>query len=123
MAVIERAPGRCLVGWYGPSPGPASEGWRRRLGHRVPAQSRVGNEPLDRHERGERNPPGGVEQRHRRGTCRRECDNGVAVTLNAIAIFEVRHGAITHWREYWDTSRVARQLGIDPADMFEPLTG
>jgi limonene-1,2-epoxide hydrolase len=49
--------------------------------------------------------------------------NGVAVTFNVIAIFEVRDGAITHWREYWDASHVARQLGIDPAHVFEPLTG
>lgn len=47
--------------------------------------------------------------------------NGVAVTFNVIAIFEVRGKAITHWREYWDTSHVAQQLGIDPALMFEPL--
>lgn len=49
--------------------------------------------------------------------------NGVAVTFNVTAIFEVRDGAITHWREYWDTSHVARQLGIDPALMFAPLNG
>lgn len=47
--------------------------------------------------------------------------NDVAVTFNVTAIFEVRNGAITHWREYWDTAHVARQLGIDPAYMFEPL--
>jgi limonene-1,2-epoxide hydrolase len=47
--------------------------------------------------------------------------NGVAVTFNVTAIFEVHNGAITHWREYWDTAHVARQLGIDPAYMFEPL--
>lgn len=49
--------------------------------------------------------------------------NGVAVTFNVTAIFEVRDGAIAHWREYWDTSHVARQLGIDPAHMFDPLAG
>jgi len=49
--------------------------------------------------------------------------NGVAVTFNVTAIFEVRDGAISHWREYWDTSHVARQLGIDPALMFAPLNG
>jgi len=49
--------------------------------------------------------------------------NGVAVTFNVTAIFELRDGAITHWREYWDTSHVARQLGIDPALMFAPLNG
>jgi limonene-1,2-epoxide hydrolase len=47
--------------------------------------------------------------------------NGVTVTFYVTAIFEVRDGAITHWREYWDTAHVARQLGIDPAHMFEPL--
>ena len=47
--------------------------------------------------------------------------NGVAVTFNVTAIFEVRDGKITHWREYWDTAHVARQLGIDPALMFDPL--
>ncbi|MGO9510104.1 MAG: limonene-1,2-epoxide hydrolase family protein [Mycobacterium sp.] len=49
--------------------------------------------------------------------------NGVAVTFHVTAIFEVRDGAITHWREYWDASHVAQQLGIDPALMFAPLTG
>jgi limonene-1,2-epoxide hydrolase len=49
--------------------------------------------------------------------------NGVAVTFNVTALFEVRDGAITHWREYWDTSHVAQQLGIDPAHMFDPLAG
>lgn len=48
--------------------------------------------------------------------------NGVAVTFYVTAIFEVRDGAITHWREYWDTVHVAQQLGIDPALMFAPLT-
>lgn len=47
--------------------------------------------------------------------------NGVAVTFHVTAIFEVCDGAITHWREYWDTSHVAQQLGIDPALMFAPL--
>lgn len=47
--------------------------------------------------------------------------NGTAVTFNVTALFEVRDGAITHWREYWDTSHVAAQLGIDPAHMFDPL--
>jgi limonene-1,2-epoxide hydrolase len=49
--------------------------------------------------------------------------NGVAVTFHVTAIFEIRDRAITHWREYWDTSHVAQQLGIDPALMFAPLTG
>ena len=47
--------------------------------------------------------------------------NGVAVTFNVVAIFEVRDGKITHWREYWDAAHVARQLGIDPSIMFDPL--
>ena len=47
--------------------------------------------------------------------------NGVAVTFNVVAIFEVRGGKISHWREYWDAAHVARQLGIDPAIMFDPL--
>jgi limonene-1,2-epoxide hydrolase len=49
--------------------------------------------------------------------------NGVTVKFFVTAIFEVRDGAIAHWREYWDTSHVARQLGIDPAHMFDPLVG
>ncbi|OBK48875.1 limonene-1,2-epoxide hydrolase family protein [Mycobacterium sp. 1081908.1] len=49
--------------------------------------------------------------------------NGVAVKFFVTAIFEVRDGAITHWREYWDTSHVAQQLGIDPAHMFDALAG
>ncbi|ASW85674.1 MULTISPECIES: limonene-1,2-epoxide hydrolase family protein [Mycobacterium] len=48
--------------------------------------------------------------------------NGVAVTFYVTAIFDVRDGAIAHWREYWDTAHVAQQLGIDPALMFAPLT-
>jgi limonene-1,2-epoxide hydrolase len=47
--------------------------------------------------------------------------NDVAVSFNVTAIFEVRDGAIAHWREYWDTSHVARQLGIEPAHMFDAL--
>lgn len=47
--------------------------------------------------------------------------NGVAVTFHVTALFELRDGAITHWREYWDTTHVAQQLGIDPALMFAPL--
>lgn len=49
--------------------------------------------------------------------------NGVAVTFYVTAFFGVRDGAITYWREYWDTSHVAQQLGIDPALMFAPLNG
>ncbi|GLE51533.1 limonene-1,2-epoxide hydrolase family protein [Mycobacterium montefiorense] len=48
---------------------------------------------------------------------------GVPVTFHVIAVFEVRDGAVSHWREYWDTSHVAQQIGIDPAHMFEPLAG
>ena len=47
--------------------------------------------------------------------------NDVAVSFSVTAIFEVRDGAITHWREYWDTSHVAKQLGIEPAHMFDAL--
>jgi limonene-1,2-epoxide hydrolase len=47
--------------------------------------------------------------------------NDVAVSFNVTSIFEVRDGAIAHWREYWDTSHVARQLGIEPAHMFDAL--
>ncbi|OMB96630.1 terpene synthase [Mycobacterium colombiense] len=47
--------------------------------------------------------------------------NGVTVTFHVTALFEVRDGAITHWREYWDTTHIAQQLGIDPALMFAPL--
>ncbi|MGV0069157.1 limonene-1,2-epoxide hydrolase family protein [Mycobacterium colombiense] len=47
--------------------------------------------------------------------------NGVAVTFHVTALFEVCDGAITHWREYWDTAHVAQQLGIDPALTFAPL--
>lgn len=42
--------------------------------------------------------------------------------LSVTAFFEGRDGAITQWREYWDTAHVAQQLGIDPALMFAPLT-
>jgi limonene-1,2-epoxide hydrolase len=48
--------------------------------------------------------------------------NGNAVTFYVTAVFAVRDGAITHWREYWDTAHVARQLGIDPSHMFDALT-
>src|ERR1700753_3894430 len=36
--------------------------------------------------------------------------NGVEVSFNVVAIFEVRDGKIGHWREYWDAAHVARQL-------------
>ncbi|OBB64114.1 nuclear transport factor 2 family protein [Mycobacterium sp. 852014-50255_SCH5639931] len=49
--------------------------------------------------------------------------NGVAVTFYVTAFFGVRDGSITYWREYWDTTHVAQQLGIDPALMFAPLSG
>lgn len=48
--------------------------------------------------------------------------NGVTVTFYVTAVFGVHDGAITHWREYWDTAHVARQLGIDPSHMFDALT-
>lgn len=44
--------------------------------------------------------------------------NGVTVTFYVTAIFGVRDGAITGWREYWDAAHIAQQLGIDPALMF-----
>jgi limonene-1,2-epoxide hydrolase len=47
--------------------------------------------------------------------------NGVAVTFYVTAFFGVRDDSITYWREYWDTTHVAQQLGIDPALMFAPL--
>lgn len=43
------------------------------------------------------------------------------VTFHVTAIFEVRDGAIACWREYWDTGDIARQLGTDPAQMFEQI--
>ena len=46
---------------------------------------------------------------------------GVTVTFNVTAIFEVRDGAITCWREYWDTGDIARQLGSDQPNMFEQI--
>jgi limonene-1,2-epoxide hydrolase len=48
---------------------------------------------------------------------------GIPVSFSVTAFFEVRDGLIAHWREYWDTAHVAQQLGIDPANMFDPLTG
>jgi limonene-1,2-epoxide hydrolase len=46
---------------------------------------------------------------------------GQPVTFHVVAVFEVRDGAITHWREYWDTSHVAKQIGIEAAHMFDAL--
>ena len=46
---------------------------------------------------------------------------GTAVTFHVAAIFEVRDGEITCWREYWDTGDIAAQLGIDAAHMFDAL--
>ena len=43
------------------------------------------------------------------------------VTFHVAAIFEVRDGLISCWREYWDTGHVAKQLGIDPLHMFDQL--
>jgi limonene-1,2-epoxide hydrolase len=48
---------------------------------------------------------------------------GKKLTFHVTAIFEVRDGAITCWREYWDTGDVAQQLGIDPAQMFDQIGG
>ena len=47
--------------------------------------------------------------------------NGVTVTFYVTAIFGVRDGAITSWREYWDTTHLAKQLSIDPLIMFDQL--
>ncbi|WP_156659261.1 hypothetical protein [Mycobacterium sp. 852002-53434_SCH5985345] len=44
------------------------------------------------------------------------------VTFYVTAFFGVRGGSISSWREYWDTTHVAQQLGIDPALMFAPLS-
>ena len=46
---------------------------------------------------------------------------GPPITFHVIAVFEVRDGALTHWREYWDTSHVAKQIGIEAAHMFDAL--
>jgi limonene-1,2-epoxide hydrolase len=46
---------------------------------------------------------------------------GKRVTFHVTAIFDVRDGAITCWREYWDTGDIARQLGGDPAQMFDQI--
>jgi limonene-1,2-epoxide hydrolase len=46
---------------------------------------------------------------------------GVRVTFHVTAIFEVRDGAITCWREYWDTGDIARQLGSEAPDMVEQI--
>ncbi|MEZ0352466.1 limonene-1,2-epoxide hydrolase family protein [Mycobacterium sp. pR1184] len=46
---------------------------------------------------------------------------GEPITFYVVAVFEVRDGAITHWREYWDTSHVAKQIGIEAAHMFDAL--
>ena len=48
---------------------------------------------------------------------------GKRTTFHVAAIFEVRDGAITCWREYWDTGDVAQQLGTDPAQMFQHVGG
>jgi limonene-1,2-epoxide hydrolase len=41
--------------------------------------------------------------------------------FNVVAIFDVRDGKLTGWREYWDTGHIAQQLGIDAAHMFDAL--
>jgi limonene-1,2-epoxide hydrolase len=43
------------------------------------------------------------------------------VKFYVAAIFEVRDGLISCWREYWDTAYIAKQLGIDPLQMFDQL--
>ena len=43
------------------------------------------------------------------------------VEFYVAAIFEVRDGLISCWREYWDTAHIAKQLGIDPLLMFDQL--
>jgi limonene-1,2-epoxide hydrolase len=48
---------------------------------------------------------------------------GKRLTFHVTSIFDVRDGAITCWREYWDTGDVAQQLGIDPKDMFQQIGG
>jgi limonene-1,2-epoxide hydrolase len=48
---------------------------------------------------------------------------GKKVTFHVTAVFDVRDGSITSWREYWDTADAAQQLGIDPAQMFQHLGG
>lgn len=50
-----------------------------------------------------------------------EALGGLPVTFNVIAVFEVRDGAISNWREYWDTSHVAKQIGIEASHMFDAL--
>ena len=44
-----------------------------------------------------------------------------AVSFNVCAIFDVRDGKLTCWREYWDTGHIAQQLGIDAVTMFDAL--
>ena len=47
--------------------------------------------------------------------------NGKTLTFHVTAIFDVRDGEITCWREYWDTGDIAQQLGIDPTHMFDQI--
>ena len=48
---------------------------------------------------------------------------GKKLTFHVTSIFDVRDGAITCWREYWDTGAVAQQLGIDPSQIFQHIGG
>jgi limonene-1,2-epoxide hydrolase len=43
------------------------------------------------------------------------------VKFYVAAIFDVRDGLISGWRKYWDTGYIAKQLGIDPLQMFDQL--
>jgi limonene-1,2-epoxide hydrolase len=45
------------------------------------------------------------------------------LTFHVTAIFDVRDGEITCWREYWDTGDIAQQLGIDASQMFAQIGG
>ena len=44
---------------------------------------------------------------------------GTRVTFHVAAIFDVRDGEITCWREYWDTGSSAKQMGLP----VQPLPG
>jgi limonene-1,2-epoxide hydrolase len=41
------------------------------------------------------------------------------ITFRISGIFEVRYDKVSAWREYFDTSDAARQLGVDPAAFYE----
>jgi limonene-1,2-epoxide hydrolase len=48
---------------------------------------------------------------------------GKKLTFHVTAIFDVRDGQITCWREYWDTGDIAQQLGIEASQIFAPISG